>query len=155
MILNDNRIILPVIIIVMTTFSVFAQNSEQSKNVLQNLTIEQKAMLKEQQLFIDKSKEDFKQGLSAEQISILKNKNLSRIERSKLLKASLSKQQRSFIDKNKNLLRDKRVNFKKSLTRRQVTRLRRLSIDRDINDRQRLARRLRRLIRDNLNTDNI
>jgi hypothetical protein len=139
----------------MTTFSVFAQNSEQSKNVLQNLTIEQKAMLKEQQLFIDKSKEDFKQGLSAEQISILKNKNLSRIERSKLLKASLSKQQRSFIDKNKNLLRDKRVNFKKSLTRRQVTRLRRLSIDRDINDRQRLARRLRRLIRDNLNTDNI
>lgn len=155
MILNNNRIILPVIIIVMTTFSVFAQNSEQSKNVLQNLTIEQKAMLKEQQLFIDKSKEDFKQGLSAEQISILKNKNLSRIERSKLLKASLSKQQRSFIDKNKNLLRDKRVNFKKSLTRRQVTRLRRLSIDRDINDRQRLARRLRRLIRDNLNTDNI
>jgi hypothetical protein len=139
----------------MTTFSVFAQNSEQSKNVLQNLTIEQKAMLKEQQLFIDKSKEDFKQGLSAEQISILKNKNLSRIERSKLLKASLSKQQRSFIDKNKNLLRDKRVNFKKSLTRGQVTRLRRLSIDRDINDRQRLARRLRRLIRDNLNTDNI
>lgn len=155
MILNNNRIILPVIIIVMTTFSVFAQNSEQSKNVLQNLTIEQKAMLKEQQLFIDKSKEDFKQGLSAEQISILKNKNLSRIERSKLLKASLSKQQRSFIDKNKNLLRDKRVNFKKSLTRGQVTRLRRLSIDRDINDRQRLARRLRRLIRDNLNTDNI
>lgn len=155
MILNNNRIILPVIIILMTTFSVFAQNSEQSKNVLQNLTIEQKAMLKEQQLFIDKSKEDFKQGLSAEQISILKNKNLSRIERSKLLKASLSKQQRSFIDKNKNLLRDKRVNFKKSLTRRQVTRLRRLSIDRDINDRQRLARRLRRLIRDNLNTDNI
>lgn len=155
MILINNRIILPVIIILMTTFSAFAQNSEQSKNVLQNLTIEQKAMLKEQQLFIDKSKEDFKQGLSAEQISILKNKNLSRIERSKLLKASLSKQQRSFIDKNKNLLRDKRVNFKKSLTRRQVTRLRRLSIDRDINDRQRLARRLRRLIRDNLNTDNI
>ena len=56
MILKNNRIILPVIIILMTTFSAFAQNSEQSKNVLQNLTIEQKAMLKEQQLFIDKSK---------------------------------------------------------------------------------------------------
>ena len=55
MILINNRIILPVIIILMTTFSAFAQNSEQSKNVLQNLTIEQKAMLKEQQLFIDKS----------------------------------------------------------------------------------------------------
>ena len=155
MILKNNRIILPVIIVVMTTISVFAQNSEQSKNVLQNLTIDQKAMLKEQQLFIDKSKEDFKQSLSAEQISILKNKNLSRIERSKLLKASLSKKQRSFIGKNKNLLHDKRINFKRSLTRRQVTRLRRLSNDRDINDRQRLARRIRRLIRDNLNTDNI
>ena len=155
MIFKNKRIILPVIIIVMTTISVFAQNSEQSKNVQQNLTIDQKAMLKEQQLFIDKSKEDFKQSLSAEQISILKNKNLSRIERSKLLKASLSKKQRFFIDKNKNLLHDKRVNFKRSLTRRQVTRLRRLSNDRDINDRQRLARRLRRLIRDNLNTDNI
>ncbi len=152
---KNNRIILPVIIIVMTTISAFAQNSEQSKNVLQNLTIDQKAMLKEQQLFIDKSKEDFKQSFSAEQISILKNKNLSRIERSKLLKASLSKKQRSFIAKNKNLLHDKRVNFKRSLTRRQVTRLRRLSNDRDINDRQRLVRRLRRLIRDNLNTDNI
>ncbi len=106
-------------------------------------------------MFIDRSKEDFKQSLSAEQISILKNKNLSRIERSKLLKASLSKKQRSFIGKNKNLLHDKRINFKRSLTRRQVTRLRRLSNDRDINDRQRLARRIRRLIRDNLNTDNI
>jgi len=155
MILKNNRIILSVILIVMTTISAFAQNSEQSKNVLQNLTIDQKAMLKEQQLFIDKSKEDFKQSFSAEQISILKNKNLSRIERSKLLKASLSKKQRSFIAKNKNLLHDKRVNFKRSLTRRQVTRLRRLSNDRDINDRQRLVRRLRRLIRDNLNTDNI
>ena len=155
MILKNNRIILPVIIIVMATISSFAQNSEQSINVLQNLTIDQKAMLKEQQLFIDKSKEDFKQSLSAEQISILKNKNLSRIERSKLLKASLSKKQRSFIAKNKNLLHDKRVNFKRTLTGRQVTRLRRLSNDRDINDRQRLARRLRRLIRDNLNTDNI
>jgi len=155
MILKNNRIILSVILIVMTTISAFAQNSEQSKNVLQNLTIDQKAMLKEQQLFIDKSKEDFKQSFSAEQISILKNKNLSRIERSKLLKASLSKKQRSFIAKNKNLLHDKRVNFKRSLTRRQVTRLRRLSNDRDINDRQRLVRRLRRLIRDNLNTENI
>lgn len=155
MILKNNRIILPVIIIVMATISSFAQNPEQSKNVLQNLTIDQKAMLKEQQLFIDKSKEDFKQSLSAEQISILKNKNLSRIERSKLLKTSLSKKQRSLIAKNKNVLHDKRINFKRSLTRRQITRLRRLSHDRDINDRQRLARRLRRLIRDNLNTDNI
>ena len=155
MILRNNWLILVAFFYILNITSVMSQNSEKSKNVMQQLTIEQKAMLKEQQLFIDKSKEDFKQGLSAEQISILKNKNLSRIERSKLLKASLSKQQRSFIDKNKNLLRDKRVNFKKSLTRRQVTRLRRLSIDRDINDRQRLARRLRRLIRDNLNTDNI
>ena len=155
MILKNNRIILPVIIIVMTTISVFAQNSEQSKNVLQNLTIDQKAMLKEQQLFIDKSKEDFKLSLSAEQISILKNKNLSRIERSKLLKASLSKKQRSLIDRNKNLLRDKRVIFKRSLSRRQVIRLRRFINDRHFTDRQRLVRRIRRLIRDNLNTDNI
>jgi len=155
MILKNNRIILRVIIIIMVTISSFAQNPEQSKNVLQNLTIDQKAMLTEQQLFIDKSKEDFKQSLSAEQISILKNKNLSRIERSKLLKTSLSKKQRSLIAKNKNVLHDKRINFKRSLTRRQITRLRRLSHNRDINDRQRLARRLRRLIRDNLNTDNI
>ena len=155
MILKNNSIILPVVIIVMATISSFAQNSEQSKNVMQNLTIDQKAMLKEQQLFIDKSKEDFKQSLSAEQISILKNKTLSRIERSKLLKTSLSKKQRSLIAKNKNVLHDKRINFKRSLTRRQITRLRRLSHVRDINDRQRLARRLRRLIRDNLNTDNI
>ena len=155
MILRNNWSILVVFFCILNATSVVSQNSEKSKNVMQQLTIDQKAMLKEQQLFIDQSKEDFKKSFSIEQKTILKNKNLSRIERSKLLKASLSKKQRSLILRNKNLLRDKRVIFKRSLSRRQVVRLRRFTNDRHVTDRQRLVRRLRRLIRDNLNTDNI
>ena len=155
MILKNSWPILVVFLSILNITSVVSQNSEKSINVMQHLTIDQKAMLKEQQLFIDQSKEDFKKSFSIEQINMLNNKNLSRTERSKLLKASLSEKQRSLIVRNKNLLRDRRVKFKRSLTRRQVISLRRFTNDRNISDRQRLVRRLRRLIRDNLNTDNI
>ncbi len=143
------------IIFVMTVKPTFGQNSEQSEKVLRHLTLNQQKMLEEQQKFIDISKLDFKNSLSVEQKNILRNKNISKDERSRLLKTSLSNKQRDLIQSNKNLLRNKRLTFKRSLNRRQVTRLRRFINDRDIHDRKRLVRRIRRLIRDNLNTDNI
>jgi len=155
MILKNNWPILVVFLSILNTTSFMAQNTKESQKVLQQLTLDQQKMLEEQQKFIDKSKLDFKNSLSIEQMKLLNNKNISRIERTRLLKASLSNKQRDLIQSNKNLLRKKRLTFKRSLDRRQVIRLRRFINDRDIHDRKRLVRRIRRLIRDNLNTDNI
>ena len=155
MILKNNWRVLVVFFCILNTTFLIAQNTVGSDKVLQNLTIDQQKMLEEQQELIDKSKLDFENSLSVEQRKILKNKNLSKEERSKLLKASLSNKQRDFIQSNRNLLRNKRLAFRRSLNRKQVTRLRRFINNRDIHDRKRLVRRIRRLIRDNLNTDKI
>lgn len=152
--LKNNWRIVVVLFSILNTTSLIAQNTEQSEKVLQHLTLDQRKMLKEQQTFIEKSKLDFKNSLSLEQKKLLNNKNISKIERTKLLKASLSNKQRDLIQLNKKLLLNKRLTFKRSLNRRQIIRLRRFINDRDIHDRKRLVRRIRRLIRDNLNTDN-
>lgn len=152
--LKNNWRIVVVLFSILNTTSLIAQNTEQSEKVLQHLTLEQQKMLEEQQTFIEKSKLDFKNSLSLEQKKLLNNKNISKIERTKLLKASLSNKQRDLIQSNKKLLLNKRLTFKRSLNRRQIIRLRRFINDRDIHDRKRLVRRIRRLIRDNLNTDN-
>ncbi len=154
MILKYNRHIIILILSIFYVTSFVGQNIKQSEKVLKHLTNEQKKMLAEQQVLIDKAKIAFKNNLTVEQKSILKNKALTRNERSKLLKKSLSKKQLSAIDVSNSLLRNKRIKFKRSLSKKQVVRLRRFMSNRDIHDRKRLIRRLRRLIRDNLNSDN-
>ena len=154
MLLKKNWHLLVIILSIYSVTSLVAQNTEQSDNVMQRLTEEQKTMLTEQQLLIDKSKKEFKNSLTIEQKKILVNKKFSRIEKSKLLKKSLSKKQRSLVNVNKNMLRDRQIRFKRSLTKKQIVRLRRFVNDRDVHDRRRLIRRLRRLISDNLNSDN-
>ena len=152
--LKHNWHLLILVLFVFSAISLIGQNEEQSDKVLKHLTNEQKDMLAEQQLLIDQAKTDFKNNLTIEQKSLLLNKSLTRSERAKLLKKSLSKKQRSIIEVNKRLLSDKRIKFKRSLNKKQVVRLRRFMDGRDIHDRKRLIRRLRRLIRDNLDSDN-
>lgn len=155
MILKNNWHIIILILLIFNATSFVGQNSEQPEKVLKHLTKEQKDMLAEQRVLIDEAKITFKNNLTVEQKNILRNKALTRNERSKLLKKSLSKKQRSVIDVNKSLLRNKRMKFKRSLTKKQTLRLRRFINRRDIHDRKRLIRRLRRLVRDNLNSDRI
>jgi len=152
--LKYNWHIIILVLFVFSTISLVGQNDEPSDKVLKHLTNKQKDMLAEQQLLIDQAKIDFKNNLTIEQKNLLRNKSLTRSERAKLLKKSLSKKQQSIIEVNKRLLNNKRIKFKRSLTKKQVVRLRRFTDVRDIHDRKRLIRRLRRLIRDNLNTDN-
>jgi len=152
--LKYNWHIIILVLFVFSTISLVGQNEETSGKVLKHLTHDQKDMLAEQQLLIDQAKIDFKNNLTIEQKNLLRNKSLTRGERTKLLKKSLSKKQRSIIEVNKRLLDNKRIKFKRSLTKKQIVRLRRFTDARDIHDRKRLIRRLRRLIRDNLNTDN-
>ena len=145
--------IILIVVSILHTSSFVAQNNEPSDKMLTQLTKEQKEMLADQQQFIDTSKKEFKKSLTEKQKKMLLNKTFSRSEKSRLLKKSLSKKQRSLVAINKNLLRDRQLKFKHSLTKKQLVRLRRFANDRDIHDRKRLLRRLRRLIRDNLNTD--
>ena len=152
MILKKHWHIVIVILLIFNITSLVAQNTESAEKTLKHLTEEQKEMLAEQQIMIDKAKVTFKNNLTIEQKRILHDKTLARSKRSKLLKASLTKKQRSLIDVNKGLLRSKQLKFKRSLTKRQVVRLRRFIKSRDIHDRKRLRRRLRRLIRDNLDS---
>ncbi len=152
MILRKHWHIIIVLLLIFNSTSLVAQNTEPSEKALKHLTKEQKTMLAEQQVMIDKAKVTFKNNLTIEQKRILHDKTLARSERSKLLKASLTKKQRSLIDVNKGLLRSKQLKFKRTLTKRQVVRLRRFIKSRDIHDRKRLRRRLRRLIRDNLDS---
>jgi len=151
--LKNNWHIIVVFLSILNTTSFVAQNTEQSNKVIEQLTEQQKKMLSEQQLFIDKSKKEFKNSLTDKQKKILLNKTLSRKEKSRLLNESLSKKQQSLVAINKVLLRDRQIKFKRSLTKKQIIRLRRFAKARDIHDRKRLRRRLRRLISDNLNSD--
>jgi len=128
----------------------YAQKKEPTKEQLKYLTTEQKVLLKEQQELLDKTKTIFKENLTETQLAIVNNRSISKAQRTKLLRQSLSQKQRDIISSNRQLLKTKRTAFRNSLTKKQTIRLRRFLQRRSIDDRKRLARRLRRLIRDNI-----
>ena len=130
--------------------SLYAQKENAESKHLTYLNDEQKQLLKEQQELLDKTRAIFKRNLTEKQLTILKNKSISKEERTALLKKTLSKEQLEIITTNRNLLKHKKNRFKKSLTKKQKLRLRKFINKRNINDRRRLVRRLRRLIRDNM-----
>ena len=115
-----------------------------------SLTSEQKNILKEQLELTKKIREDLKRNLSVEQKKILTNKNITRSERAKLLQKSLSARQLNHLKRNQQLLQDKRIRFRKTITKKQRIRFRKFVRDKKIRDKRRLVRRLRQLIRDNL-----
>ncbi len=130
--------------------SLYAQKEEDTKEQLKYLTPEQKVLLKEQQELLDKTKMIFKENLTDSQLAIVNNRTISKAQRTKLLRQSLSQKQQDIISNNRQLLSAKRTAFRNSLTKKQTIRLRRFLQKRNIDDRKRLARRLRRLIRDNI-----
>ena len=81
---------------------------------------------------------------------MLANRNLTRANRAQLLRKSLSVRQLDNIKRNQRLLRDKRIRFRKTISKRQMRHFRSFVRDRHQRDRRRLIRRLRDLIRDNI-----
>ena len=145
------HIIIFVLIIFMISNATYAQKQNDKKEEQLNyLSVKQKQLLKDQQALIDKTKSIFKENLTPEQLATLNNRNLSKEQRTKLLRQSLSPKQRDIISSNRLILKKNRMVFRNSLTRKQKFRLRRFITDRKIDDRRRLVRRLRRLIRDNM-----
>jgi len=146
------NLLLSIFLLMALTISndIYAQKKETTKEQLKYLTTEQKLLLKEQQELLDKTKTIFKENLTKEQLTTLNNRSINKEQRTKLLRQSLSLKQRDIISSNRVILKKNRMVFRHSLTRRQKFRLRRFITDRKIDDRRRLVRRLRRLIRDNI-----
>jgi len=143
-------IILMLIIFIFSSASYAQKTSGKKEQQLNYLSAQQKQLLKDQQALIDKTKSIFKENLTKEQLATLNNRSISKEQRAKLLRQSLSQKQRDIISSNRVVLRKNRMAFRNSLTRKQKFRLRRFITDRKIDDRRRLVRRLRRLIRDNM-----
>ena len=145
-----NFIILMLIVFTVSSTSFAQKQGEVKEDQLKYLTNDQKQLLKDQQALIDKTKIILKENLTREQLATLNNRSLSKQQRTKLLRQSLSQTQRDIISLNRTVLKKNRLNFRNSLTKRQRFRLRKFISDRKIDDRRRLVRRLRRLIRDNI-----
>lgn len=147
------KLLFNLLLLVLFTFSAYTfaqENEDASKKYISELTAKQLQLLKEQQVLIDKAKVIFKENLTQEQLATLNDRSISKDQRAKFLKQSLSLKQRKIISTNRELLRTKRVDFRKSLSKQQKVKLRQFIHDRKIDDRRRLVRRLRRLIRDNI-----
>ena len=145
-----NFIILILIVFTINSTSFAQKQGETKEDQLKYLTNDQKQLLKDQQALIDKTKMILKENLTREQLVTLNNRSISKQQRTKLLRQSLSQTQRDIISSNRTVLKKNRLNFRNSLTKRQRFRLRKFISDRKIDDRRRLVRRLRRLIRDNI-----
>jgi len=143
-------IILMLIISLISNPSHAQKQGNKKEEQLNYLTAKQKQLLKDQQALIDKTKAIFKENLTKEQLATLNNRNISKELRTKLLRQSLSLKQRDIISSNRAILKKNRMAFRNSLTRKQKFRLRKFISDRKIDDRRRLVRRLRRLVRDNM-----
>ena len=127
-----------------------AQKKETNKEPLDYLTAKQQLLLKEQQELLDKTKTILKENLTEDQLAIVRNRTISKEERTKLMRQSLSQKQRDIISNNRQLLKVNKTTFRNSLTKKQRFRLRRFLHRKSVGDRKRLVRRLRRLIRDNI-----
>ena len=137
------------IMVIPFSYSQENENYDTELNSL-SLTKDQKRILKEQLLLKKQIRESIKNNLSAEQKRILTNRNLSQADRTKLLRKSLSSKQLSDLNNNRSLLKIKRKQFRNTISKKQMVRLRHFIRDKKIRDRRRLIRRLRQLIRQNL-----
>jgi hypothetical protein len=95
--------------------SVQSQNNE----VMQNLTQEQQQLMKQQRELVVANREAFKATLTAEQLSILDNKELTKQERLKNLVSTFTSAQKELMSKNKASIDALKETFKNSMTTEQ------------------------------------
>lgn len=95
--------------------SVQSQNSE----LMQNLTKEQQNLVKQQREIVVANRDAFKATLTAEQLSILDNKELTKQDRLKKLTATFTNTQKELIAKNKQSIDALKETFKNTMTMEQ------------------------------------
>ena len=95
--------------------SVQSQNSE----LMQNLTKEQQNLVKQQREIVVANRDAFKATLTAEQLSILDNKELTKQDRLKKLTATFTTTQKELIAKNKQSIDALKETFKNTMTMEQ------------------------------------
>jgi len=91
----------------------------QNKDVMPNLTKEQQQLIKEQRELVIANRDAFKGTLTAEQLSILDNKELSKQERLKNLVSTFTAAQKELIAKNRASINALKETFKNSMTSEQ------------------------------------
>jgi len=95
--------------------SVQSQNNE----LMQNLTKEQQNLVKQQREIVVANRDAFKATLTAEQLSILDNKELTKQERLKKLGSTFTVTQKELIAKNKQSIDALKETFKNTMTMEQ------------------------------------
>jgi len=121
------------------------QNKSQvNKVAMENLTEAQKLMLHEQRELIKHNREAFKSSLSAEQLAILENVEMTKQEKHSALVASFSTAQQKLLQEQRMNVRAIRQQFRSTLTNEQLQQIRtRLHANKNIQDGKELMDRVR------------
>jgi len=100
------------------------QNRGESQLRLQNLTQEQQQLFQEQQALIKQNREILKATLSAEQLAILENTELTKQERHQALVATFTEAQQALMATNRNRVREIKEQFRNTITTEQRQQIR-------------------------------
>jgi hypothetical protein len=109
------------IVLTLLFFFLIGISSVQSQNneLMQNLTKEQQNLVKQQREIVVANRDAFKATLTAEQLSILDNKELTKQDRLKKLTATFTTKQKELIAKNKQSIDALKETFKNTMTMEQ------------------------------------
>lgn len=91
----------------------------QDKEPIENLTVEQQKLLKEQRDVIKANREAFKASLTAEQLAILKDRSLNKEQQQAALIATFTEAQKSILNENRERAKSLREELKSSLSKEQ------------------------------------
>ena len=109
-------------IITITVFLFFMglySGSAQKSTVIDNFTTEQQRLVQEQRELIKANREAFKASLTAEQLAILNDANLSRQQKQAALVLTFTTAQKNLLNENKENIKELKKDFRNSLTNEQ------------------------------------
>ena len=101
-----------------------AQNTTTVQNILQDLTEEQQQILQSQRDLIVENRENFKATLTAKQLLILSNKELSKQQKEDALIKTFTKEQKKLLAENKERVEAIKNEFKNTITEDQRQQIR-------------------------------
>jgi murein L,D-transpeptidase YcbB/YkuD len=108
-----------ILIITITLFLGSTKTFAQEKELKENLTVEQQKLLQEQRDVMKANREAFKASLTAEQLTILKDRSLTREQQQAALVATFSDAQKAILNENREKAKALKEEFKTTLTKEQ------------------------------------
>ena len=108
-----------ILTITITLFLGSTKTFAQEKELKENLTVEQQKLLQEQRDVMKANREAFKASLTAEQLTILKDRSLTREQQQAALVATFSDAQKAILNENREKAKALKEEFKTTLTKEQ------------------------------------